>query len=199
MILTVCSFKGGVGKTTSAVHLAAHLARSGSTLLVDADANRSALVWARRGRLPFTVADERQAARAVRDLQPVHTVIDTAARPDLEVIETLAKGCDFLIVPTTPDALSIAALIAIADAMKRLGVLDWRVLLTIVPPHPNADGLNAREQLSAAGLPLFGTSIRRTVAYPRAALSGVLVDELPRRQGSQAAAEYHAVAEELPS
>jgi chromosome partitioning protein len=197
MIVTVCSFKGGVGKTTSAIHVAAHLSRQGSTLLVDADANRSALVWARHGRLPFAVADERQAARAVRDLQPHHTVIDTAARPDPDVIETLAKGCDFLIVPTTPDALSIAALIAIADALKRLGVTDWRVLLTMVPPRPNADGINAREQLTEAGLPLFRTAIRRTVAYPRAALSGVLVHELRRGQGSHVAGEYRAVAEEL--
>lgn len=79
MIVTVCSFKGGVAKTTSAVHVAAHFSRSGPTLLVDADANRSALVWARHSRLPFTVVDERQAARAVRDLQPHHTVIDTRA------------------------------------------------------------------------------------------------------------------------
>jgi hypothetical protein len=27
-------------------------------------------------------------------------VIDTAARPDLDVIEALARGCDVLIVPT---------------------------------------------------------------------------------------------------
>lgn len=44
MILTVCSFKGGVGKTTSAIHLAGYFQTLGPTLLVDADANRSAVV-----------------------------------------------------------------------------------------------------------------------------------------------------------
>jgi chromosome partitioning protein len=198
VILTVCSFKGGVGKTTTAVHLAGFFQQLGPTLLVDADANRSAMVWARNGKLPFRVADERQAARAARDLQPEHTIIDTAARPEREVIQTLAEGCDFLVVPATPDALSIAALLSIADTLQELGVGRWRVLLTMVPPSPNSDGPTARTQLVEAGLPLFTTGIRRTVALPRAALAGVLVHELPRRQGVAPAEEYKAIAQEIP-
>lgn len=198
MIVTVCSFKGGVGKTTTAIHVAAHLSRSGRTLLVDADANRSAVVWGRNGRLPFAVVDERQATRASRDLEPVHTVIDTAARPDQEVIDALAAGCDFLIVPTTPDALSLAALMSIADAIARLGVSQWRVLLTMVAPPPVVDGAAAREQLQSLGLPIFEACIRRRISLSRAALRGVLVGELPRREGALSAAEYEAVGAEIP-
>ena len=46
-----------VGKTTAAIHLAAFLAKQGKTLLLDGDLNRSASAWARKGQLPFTVAD----------------------------------------------------------------------------------------------------------------------------------------------
>lgn len=56
-IVTVASFKGGVEKTTTALHLAAYLQSKAPALLVDGDLNRSALDWAARGSLPFKVVD----------------------------------------------------------------------------------------------------------------------------------------------
>jgi chromosome partitioning protein len=61
MLITIASFKGGVAKTTTAVHLAAYLQDRSPTLLIDGDPNRSATGWSRRGHLPFKVVDERHA------------------------------------------------------------------------------------------------------------------------------------------
>ena len=49
-ILTVTGYKGGVGKSTTAFHLAAFFSEIGETVLVDGDPNRTAIKWAERSK-----------------------------------------------------------------------------------------------------------------------------------------------------
>jgi chromosome partitioning protein len=137
LIVTVASFKGGQAKTTTAVHLAALFNTAQPTLLVDGDPNRSATSWNRRKGFPFRVVDEKQAVRFAREFE--HVVIDTQARPTEEDLKELAGGCDLLIVPLTPDALSLDTLFLFTDALARLGANRFKILLTIVPPAPQAE------------------------------------------------------------
>lgn len=195
MIITVASFKGGVGKTTTAVHIAAYFQQKAKTMLVDGDPNRSASGWAKRGELPFTVVDERQSARFARDYE--HIVIDTQARPTQEDLEALAGGCDMLVIPSTPDSLALDALLLTIDTLKQIGTDRFKVLLTVIPPKPNRDGEEAREMLIEAGLPLFNGGIRRFVAFQRAAEKGTLVSAVNLPKSIEGWNDYQAIGQEI--
>jgi chromosome partitioning protein len=194
MLITVAGFKGGVGKTTTAVHLACYLSKRGSTLLVDGDPNRSATGWGKRGELPFKVVDLMQAALHSRNFE--HVVIDTAARPNKDELEALADGCDLLVLPTSPDALSIDAMLQTVDLLQALGSDRYRILLTMVHPKPVKSAELAREALS--DLPLFKTDIRRLICYEKASLLGIPVYEVKGdRMARIAWADYQAVGKEI--
>src|SRR4030095_6215772 len=109
----------------------------------------SATGWAKRKGLPFRVIDERQAARFARQYE--HIIIDTQARQTQEALHALADGCDMLVIPVTPDALSLDALFLILDALEDIGSRRFRVLLTIVPPRPSRGGGEDRHKHTQEG------------------------------------------------
>ena len=193
MVISVASYKGGVGKTTTAIHLAAYFQALEPTLLLDGDLNRSALRWAEPGKLPFQVVDHRQAAMHIHRYR--HVVVDTQARPDTRDMKVLAGSCDLLILPCTPDAISLQVLGDTVEALKTIGAENYRILLTIVPPRPNRDGEEARQYLAGSGLPVFAGGIRRLVAFQRAALEGVTVDQIDRQ--NLGAADYTGIGDQI--
>jgi chromosome partitioning protein len=196
MLVTVASYKGGVGKTVTAVHLAAFLhSRNSSTILIDGDPNRSATRWTRRGHLPFDVVDERQGIRAARQYE--HVVIDTQARPSEEDLVALAKGCDLLILPVTPDRMALEAMLDTRDVLLKLRADNHRVLLTIVPPLPSRDGDAAREQLARHEIPLFASQVTRAACFQKAADRGIPISEIVDARAARGWAEYQAVGREV--
>lgn len=194
MIVGIVSHKGGVGKTTTAIHLSHFLNSRKPALLVDGDLNRSALAWSRRGEMPFKVIDERQASRYSRNFDNI--VLDTGARPSEADLRAMVDGCDQLIVISGCDALSLDALLPAVETLQKIGAERFRVLLNLVPPVGNA-GAEAREMLGSAGLPLFKNHIRRWAAFAKAALEGVTVDEVRDEHAADAWGDIVAIGKEL--
>ena len=182
MIITVASFKGGVGKSTTAIHLAAYLATIGKTVFADGDLNRSVLHWSERGNAPFTVYDQNDIVKA-KNFE--HFVIDTPARPAFDELKALAQESDLL------------ALIKTVGMLNELPPGRFKVLLTCVPPHPSREGDKARNSLLKLGLPLFKNWIRRMAVYLKAENFGVPVYMVKDPRATDAWSDYEAVGKEI--
>jgi chromosome partitioning protein len=193
MIITITALKGGVGKTTTSIHLAAYLQENAPTLLIDADRNRSALVWSREDKLPFTVASQAGATAIIGKY--THIITDTQARPEKDELQDLVASSDLLIVPTTPNHLDIDTTIKSVELLESLGA-KYKVLLTQVDSRTKT-GRNAKQILEEAKVPMFKTEIPLLVAFERSSSRGVIVRDCSDPRAQFGWTKYQAVGKEI--
>jgi chromosome partitioning protein len=153
MIISVAQRKGGVGKTTIAICVAAELARRGHALvLVDGDPQRSACQWAEPGNLEFPVYEIGLApdqpvagwARDVRKIKAEIVVIDTA--PTEREMGASAALADIILVPCTASGLDVEATertLGIIEAVRKRRREPMKVVL--VPNRIDRRTLEGRQ------------------------------------------------------
>lgn len=199
-ILAIANGKGGVGKTTSAVNLAAILSQTYKTLLVDADPQASASWWVDRGEMPFDLSQETdpqllKQLRKVKDYELV--VVDTPPALRSEALKAVVGAADYLILPTQPSPMDLTALIETVRSAIATAKVAHRVLLTKVDPRSINEALEAQQSLMDAGIPTFNSFIRMYKVHERAPLEGAAISQMKGKNAGIAASDYRKVVDEL--
>jgi chromosome partitioning protein len=197
-VISLTSFKGGVGKSTLAINLAGALALNASTILFDEDPLQSCYQWAKKnGQLPMPVllADEVQNT----DLDASrYLLVDTEGRPNLADLTELVRSSACTLIPCGTSGLEIDGTLRLITALKSTGTAleKVKVVITKAPPVGTV-GQQARDALREAGIPVATSVVRSYVAHQKAAELGVLVKDVPDPRASQAWTDVLELAMEV--
>jgi len=181
--IAIISQKGGVGKTTLALHLAAAAQEAGRVALVmDTDPQATASQWAAwRQDAPPEVIDSpppRLAAKvaAARGQGADMIVIDTPPHAD-SAARAAVEIADLVLIPCRPSAFDLAA---IQTTAKLVQLLRKPAFVVFTAGSPNAPRIYAEagELVASYGTPSCPILIPDRAAYRHASAEGRTVMEL---------------------
>lgn len=214
MLLLVGQEKGGVGKSTLAVNLAAMRALAGhDVLLVDTDMQQSATTWATtrtEGGVAPLITSVAKFKKIGYDLVMLRrkyesVIVDAGGRDSMELRQAMAV-CDKMLAPMRPSQFDTWALTALSNLIQEVEERTG----TRIPVYAALNAINTNPQITEADemrealaefsdcMTTLQQSIYDRIAYRRAARTGRSVVELEGREADpKAVAEMKAIYQEM--
>ena len=203
-VIAVLNQKGGTGKTTLALNLAAGLARRAPTAVADADPQRSISQWigmSEDNALPPVTQIGIDPATMLGQLKRAyrHVVVDCPPTVQGPIIEAVMGAADVVLIPVLPSPLDLWASVEMAalvgEARKKYPALQAYLILNQVETR-NALSRVMQQAVAEFDVPLLQANVQRRAAYRSAAVEGVSVYGLGSR-GLLAVEDIEAIIEEL--
>lgn len=206
-IFSIVNQKGGAGKTTTAINLAAALAENGSrVLLIDADPQHTATDWSamRDKAPPFMVIAlpepvlHRDVPKLAADYDFV--VIDGPPR-NYEVTRSAIAAADLVVIPVQPSGADFWAsreTVKLAKEAHAFKETQKSVFVVSRKKGQTALGRDIREALASFELPLLRADIPDRIAYAEAITNGkTIIESQPKGPGATDFRELLAEIKEL--
>lgn len=205
MIIAIANTKGGVGKTTVAVHLAAWLHEKGfKVILADCDVQRSSSEWVRQAvpeiralklDTPDEVLNELPKLRDEADF-----IVADGPGSQTEMSRALLLRADFAVVPCKASMLEVRALAKATEVLRqsqdiRKGLPQAVAVLSMVGSKYRLTQ-DMKDAADALQLDLASTGITLRQIYADAPGQGTVVWRMGTK-GREAAAEIDEVFTEL--